>query len=359
MSALVAERPSYAPLVPAWTQHLAVEPVSSEPGPDEHWDDEPVAGDPIVRPGETAPVPLGLVAPEATDVVDMDASPAPAPAPATKRKPAPRPRRQPNVAAVEPIAPLAEQIAPLAEALPAHDADSIVNADSPSLPADPIAPAEPPLPLQPVPGWPPPGDLGIMPEPPARVLAGAYLPPSAVLPSAEGVSTADAANGRGGASTSGMVVASTGSDRAPTSAADRLAMLGLPSDTPRRIVAIGAVVAGLGFLLPWTPMFPGDSLIGDYTARWGLAGPGHWIVAGLLVGLAAVSLASGRLATLRVGLAGIVLSALLLGLTWPYLFAFVGRAVGLWIILGGLGLLVAGGLIEVRTGRHDRSHPTV
>ncbi len=100
-------------------------------------------------------------------------------------------------------------------------------------------------------------------------------------------------------------------------------------------------------------------MLGDYWARWGLAGPGHWIVAGLLVALAGLSLAQGRLAALSVGLPGMFAAALLLGLSWPYLFIFLGRAVGLWVVVAGLLLLVAGGLLELRARRHGDPAPSV
>jgi hypothetical protein len=33
---------------------------------------------------------------------------------------------------------------------------------------------------------------------------------------------------------------------------------------------------------------------------------------------------------------------------WPYLFGFLGRSVGVWVVLAGAVLLVAGGLLDRR-----------
>jgi hypothetical protein len=195
-------------------------------------------------------------------------------------------------------------------------------------------------------------------EPFARVPAGSYLPPSAVLPPGEAAAAATA-HARtelpNGAQPSGRVT--TGST--PVSAAERLAQLGLPADTPRRVVGIGAVVAALGFLLPWAAVLAGSGLLGDYWTQWGMAGPGHWIVVALLVGLAVLSLVDGRLATVSVGLPAVAIAMLLVGLSWPYLFGFLGKAAGIWVVLFGAILLAAGGLLDLRAGRHDESKPTV
>src|SRR5438445_298685 len=294
------------PIAPAWTQSLAAEQVDSEASPDERWDDELATADPVAT-AAAGPV---VVEPIESDNLE-----------------------------------------------PAHDAP-------------------------PIPGWPPPGDLPMAPEPLARVPAGAYLPPSAVLPPGEALPIATEATGRAKAHDR------RGWDSVGRpSAADRLSELGLPADTSRLVVSIGAAVAALAFLLPWTAAPAGDDVLADYVARWGLAGPGHWIVAAFLVALAAVAGMSGTdpesspagpdprsdvapgvarradeptsARLLGVGLPSIGLASLLLGLAWPYLFGFLGRAVGLWVVLAGLLLLVAGGLLALRTGRHRSPTPSV
>jgi hypothetical protein len=178
-----------------------------------------------------------------------------------------------------------------------------------------------------------------------------YLPPSAVLTASEAALTPIAMNGRT------AEASATASTR--VSLAERLTQLGLPADTPRRVVAVGAVVGALGFLLPWASALAGSGLLGDYWAQWGMAGPGHWIVVAVLGGLAALSLAGGRLARVPVGLPGVILATLLAGLTWPYIFGFLGRSVGIWVVLGGAMLLLVGGLLDMRAGRHAEPSPTV
>jgi hypothetical protein len=196
-------------------------------------------------------------------------------------------------------------------------------------------------------------------EPYARVPAGLYLPPSAVLPSGEALAAASVTAGRPADPKARPTATPSGAEPERISAADRLAQLGLPADTPRRVVGIGAAVAALGFLVPWAAVLAGSGLLGDYWTQWGLAGPGHWIVVTLLVGLAGLSLAGGRLASVPVGLPAVTLATLLVGLLWPYLFGFLGHGVGIWVVLAGAILLVAGGLLDLRAGRHHDPGSTV
>jgi hypothetical protein len=209
------------------------------------------------------------------------------------------------------------------------------------------------------PGWPPPGDPGPIAEPFARVPAGSYLPPSAVLPPGDAVAAASATNGRAAPLNGAVAAGGATVESARVSAAERLAQLGLPADTPRRVVGIGAVVAALGFLLPWAAVLAGSGLLGGYWTQWGMAGPGHWIVMVLLVGLAVLSLVDGRLSSVSVGLPAVAIAALLLGLSWPYLFGFLGKAAGIWVVLFGAILLAAGGLLDLRAGRHGDPNSTV
>jgi hypothetical protein len=72
-----------------------------------------------------------------------------------------------------------------------------------------------------------------------------------------------------------------------------------------------------------------------------------------------LSLAGGRLATVAVGQAAVAVATLLAGLSWPYLFGFLGRAVGIWVVLFGAILLVSGGLLDLRASRHGEPDSTV
>jgi hypothetical protein len=397
-------RRSAPPVAPAWTHSLAAEPEEEalpEAGEEERWDDE------LAISGEAAGTELPVresVAP-AAELASSAVADAPlaevvaAPKPSRVIRPTAKPRtrsgvrtpRRPDPAALESIAPLTELVGDADPAPPAWPVDIAapepplvaieaapfpepgplvapaepVAADQPVVAPERLAPAEAVAPTQPVapadvqPAWPPPGDQGVIVEPFARVPAGSYLPPSAVLPSGDAITAAAPIDGRslGPAVRPGPTETGTAPPR--PSAADRLAQLGLPADTPRRVVGIGAVVAALGFLLPWAPVLAGSGLLGGYWTQWGLAGPGHWIVALLLVGLAVLSLAGGRLATVAVGQTAVAVATLLAGLSWPYLFGFLGRAVGIWVVLFGAILLVSGGLLDLRAGRHGEPDSTV
>ncbi len=303
------------PVSPAWTQSLAVEPADTPPTDDERWDDEP----PIDRTVEIAGAPLAQAAVTA-------ASEATGPGLAVESDPEHRSTRLADPPELAALAPLTADQGPAGTTV-----------------------AAPPPPQQ-VPAWPPQGAGEMFTEPIRRTPAGAYLPPSAVLPSGEALSAAGSGAVAAAASTAPSAAPAAGSTG--TSAAARLEQLGLAGDTPRRVVGLGAVIAGLGFLLPWADILAGSGLLGDYWTQWGLAGPGHWIVVALLVALAAISLVQGPIERVPVGLAAIAIAALLVGLCWPYLFGFLGRSVGIWVVLAGAILLGAGGLLDLRKDRH-------
>jgi hypothetical protein len=333
---------------------------------------------------------LNGIAPLTQTVAALDVTPRAEPPPPAQRAPIARQAARAARALIVKQAPIARaEQAPSAQQAPIVRAEPEWPADQPALPpfakpamtpfhkpVPPEATVQPAAPLPaatpvpapvPVPAaapapstpaWPPPGDQGVMVEPYARVPAGVYLPPSAVLPSGEALAAPAVAAGRP-ADPRERPATPGGAESERISAADRLAQLGLPADTPRRVVAIGAVVAALGFLVPWAAVLAGSGLLGDYWTQWGLAGPGHWIVVTLLVGLAGLSLAGGRLASVPVGLPAITLATLLVGLLWPYLFGFLGHGVGIWVVLAGAILLLAGGLLDLRAGRHHDPGSTV
>jgi hypothetical protein len=194
-----------------------------------------------------------------------------------------------------------------------------------------------------------------------RTPAGAYLAPSAVLPPLDDPlprrSGPLVAPAIGPVSVPGAGPATTTTSSSTGAVGSRsaqitntVAALELAADTPRRLIAAGAMVASLGFVLPWATV-PGGDLIGEYLTRWGLAGPGHWIVVGLLV---AVTLASlfGPTTAWPFGLIAVGTATLLVGLIWPYLFGMLTRSVGVWVVLFGAFALAAGGVLEYR--RHAR-----
>src|SRR4029079_469729 len=181
-------------------------------------------------------------------------------------------------------------------------------------------------------------------RPSPRTPAGAYLSPSAVLPPVEPP--------RPAAPVHEHPAPEAGTRRLPSvSLADTLGTLGIGDDVSRHLIAAGGAIAGLGFLLPWASEIPGNGLGGAYWSRWGLAGPGHWlIVLGLMaiVGLAIASGRDSRLARVPIGPLAVVAAAILIGLLWPYLFGVFERFVGVWLVLAGTLVLGIGGLLGLR-----------
>ena len=203
--------------------------------------------------------------------------------------------------------------------------------------------------VTPAPSWPPPGDRGPIPAPEPRTPAGAYLPPSAVLPPldlpAPAAPEPESAVG-------------TWASRSTAALSDALESIHVTADASRRAVAIGAGLSAVGLLLPWVNTLPGANPLAGYLDRWGLAGPGMWLVfAGLLV-LTAIAGSSGRPASWPVGLASVATAAFLVGLVWPYVIGGLGRSIGIWVVLVGAAVLVVGGLLD-RRSRHDRGDATV
>jgi hypothetical protein len=230
------------------------------------------------------------------------------------------------------------------------------------------------------PSWPPPGDHGVVAAPAPRTPAGAYLPPSAVLPPAEpslglpsvraaAVAGAVAAQGAsisvGAAAVGATAVPAAGAsatdaDGATTGLASRgLAglsdLLGAPRITTsvsRRTIAMGAGLASLGLVLPWVNTLPGGNPFANYFDRWGLVGPGGWIPLAGLVGLLLVAAGWGRVASWPIGLPAIASSAFLAGLLFRYLFGGFGWAIGIWFTVVGAIVLLVGGLLD-RSARHE------
>jgi len=294
-----------------------------------------------------------------------------------------RPRRT-KAPAVDPAVAPAEAVAPMMQARPTRSKDA-PPAEVAALPAAPAtveaadraaAVLEPIRPtaaasmahaapdriasaaVAPIPGpaWPPAGDHGTAPLPPVRTPAGAYLAPSAVLPPLD--APASARNGQVGTGHDHDPAVRTKPDRpSRVSLTDTLDAFGLTPGMPRRLVGVGAAIAGLGFLLPWANVLAGSGLIGDYWTRWGLAGPGHWIIVLALAGLIGLAVGGGALARVPIGGAGMAAAILLVGLMWPYLFGVLGRSVGVWTVLAGAIVLAIGGALDAR--RHERTEPPV
>lgn len=208
--------------------------------------------------------------------------------------------------------------------------------------------------------WPVPSDRGPMPLPEPRVPAGAYLPPSAVLPPLDATG-AGAGRTAVAAPSSGAASASAAPDASgPAVPRDWLAAFG-PAErrhaAARRAVATGAGLAVLGFVLPWANV-PAATLMASWLDLWGLAGAGHWLIAAGLVALALVAALPGRTESWSLGLPAVVVGALLGGLVWPYVFGAVNRPFGVLVVLVGAIVLVVGGGLDL-AGRHEDATPAV
>src|SRR6185369_16856264 len=104
-----------------------------------------------------------------------------------------------------------------------------------------------------------------------------------------------------------------------------------PSGT-RRAVLVGAAIVALGLLLPWVNTVPGSSPFANYLDRWGLAGPGVWLVLLVAVVLVMAAGSAGRPATWPLRLPAIAFAAFVGGLVWPYLLSGQGRAIGVLVV---------------------------
>jgi len=116
---------------------------------------------------------------------------------------------------------------------------------------------------------------------------------------------------------------------------------------------VGAAMAILGFLLPWSRVVIGASGTGGYFDGWGLASPTHvLVVLGLMAVLALEILRAPVPAWLRTGIPGLILGSLIIGLIWPYVVGRLGADIGVMVTgLGGVAL-IAGGVVASWATRH-------
>lgn len=191
-----------------------------------------------------------------------------------------------------------------------------------------------------------------LPPPEPRVPAGAWLPPSALL---TGLDEANA----NGAATAALPGATA--PRKAIDPRDWLAALGSAERrwaTARRLIAVGAAVAVVAFVLPWANGSLGN-LVNVWTSVWGLAGAGSWLIAVALAALGIVASSSApRVAALPLALPGLLGAAFLLGLIWPALLGSSGRPIGVLVMLAAVVLLAAGGVLHLGA-RHEAATPDV
>jgi hypothetical protein len=215
------------------------------------------------------------------------------------------------------------------------------------------------------PVWPPQRTIDAVAQPVEpesnRVPAGAYLPPSAVLPPGEALPLPGTVRPVEGpeATTHPPRMRSLSTDF-HLQLGEGTGPLGMPADTPTRIVVLGAGLAGLGFLLPWADIVIGSGRIGGYLEQWGLAGPGHLVVLALVVGLAGLALVAERLPRwVRLGMPSIAIASLLTGLVWPYLVGPFNASIGVYVVAVGAIIMIAGGLLDRVATRHAEPNASV
>jgi len=382
VAAVASAARSFAPapaVAPAPVEAVVPEPavaasvVADRADPaDDGWDlpEAEVEPDPVPEPVDaTVPAPAAA-APD----VHVPAPPATSwpetpqwPDPTIRVQPIPRPDESawpvaaPTAPAVEPsptgpMWPAAAATAPAIESDPRGPMWPAVSAAAPAVAdvpdasaAVPLAPADPAPPAQQA--WPPTGTGPMALEPPVRTPAGAYLPPSAVLPPGEALPV-------NGHHTNGHVAQSAAVEPSKT-LAQRLALgdadgpLGLPVNAAGRTIALGAAIAGLGFLLPWAEIVIGSASMGGFLDMWGLAGPGHPIVLLLLIAIGFLAVAHEKWPVkVGAGTAAIVLGSVLLGLAFPYVMGPFREAVGVYVTAAGAVIMIAGGLLARVPRRH-------
>jgi hypothetical protein len=208
-----------------------------------------------------------------------------------------------------------------------------------------------------------------LPRPPMPPIPGAYLAPSvvmrsvpiavtqptAVAPAAQSVPDAQPAPAyasgsqpRGPASISPLEPAAGSPARVPVL---ELPFAIAPGIGPR-LVAGGAGLAVLAFVLPWVPdggVVIGGAFGSGYFATWGLAAVGNvlpFLLAWVSLVLAVLPNRVPRFASL--GVLPLLLGGVYAGLGWTYLIAPLGTGIGIWTLAVGALLLAAGGTLVLR-----------
>lgn len=280
-------------------------------------------------------------------------------------------RRLTSLAEVEPESDVAIEHAPDTHGVPdvAADTGELGSLTWPTVSSDPAtaagvdadSEARSSAPAWTAPPFPPQPSITVAPQ---AGTPGAYVPPALVVDASASLATdipaglpAPARSWAGAANADPAAAALKPGDG---TAARPIAELSL-TDPARRAEAIdwiavaGAALGSVGFLLPWARTIVGADGVG-YLDTWGLAGPAHvLVVVGMLVVLA-LAVATTRVpAWLRLGIPGLVLSALLVGLLWPYLLGPLGPLPGAYVSLAGALLLGAAAVAALVTDRHARA----
>jgi len=228
-------------------------------------------------------------------------------------------------------------------------------------------------PAAPTPAPPPSAPTVQPPDPPVAVpppipVPGAYLPPSTVLRIAPAAGPAPAPLAT--TSPQPTMPAPLPPEKAslPGGAEPGEAIPGQPARVPvlelpfalapgvgPRLVAVGAALTIVAFVMPWVSdrgVVIGGAPGSGYFATWGLAAVGNILPFLLAWTSLVVAIFPNRLpryATL--GLLPVFLGGFLAGVAWTNLVALPGIGIGLWALAAGALLLLAGGFLDLRTGR--------
>ncbi len=133
-----------------------------------------------------------------------------------------------------------------------------------------------------------------------------------------------------------------------------------PTELPGWLAIAGSAIAAVSFLMPWSR----DGVIGaagsGYFDRWGLANPGYLPLVVIALVLLAVNGVPTRIPSwIRAGLAPLAIGGILFGLDWAYQTRPYSDGLGVTLLLVSALVLMIGGLIGVRAGRHSAEPPLV
>jgi len=226
--------------------------------------------------------------------------------------------------------------------------DQVIPALDPSMPVDP----EPVLAARPYQRHliEEPGTPSLMPAPPS-----AYRPSTLTLSSAVAAGPDWPAPNAGGAPNPEPAATAT-SGRSRTGHLDPTRFVEIAG----WFVVVGATMAVLGFLLPWSSVVIGAGSGSGYLATWGLASPTHLVVLAATMLVLALGIVQTAVPVwLRSGALPLALGSLLIGLVWPYQVGPIGADVGALVVALGALALVIGGTVAIWATRHVEVQPAV
>jgi hypothetical protein len=132
------------------------------------------------------------------------------------------------------------------------------------------------------------------------------------------------------------------------------------AELPGWLAIAGSAVAAVSFLMPWSR----DGVIGavgsGYFDRWGLANAGYLPLVVAALALLAINGIPNPIPTwIRAGLAPLAIGGILFGLDWAYQTRPYSDGLGVTLLMVAALVLMAGGIIGVRSSRHQSSPPLV